>query len=653
MGHRLFILSVMVLATGASVWAGDVPGRYVWPIANYTNLSAGFCDFRTRHYHGGIDVSTNGQEGLEVRAADSGWVERVSVGYWGYGKAVYLHLADGRMAVYGHLSELGDKIREYVEAEQYKTQRYQQNLYPPPGHLPIARGEVIAYSGQTGAGPPHLHFEIRTGDNKPLNPLAFFDKTDKIKPSLYSVTITPIQPSDLETPPSTVGGSLLPKTYSLQKGKLTASPTVSGTVGISILADDNIDAPRWTMSAYSHRLLVNGVEIGEVRYDSINYDHTRQIEIERQYDPDGGLSPRAVNLFRREHNILWHYHGFRDDGILSAATGLKPGKNEVRIEVADRGGHENSVTFTLELADSAGSASLPETPTEITTIPVWGGAVILAPVSSTAPDLSLDADGDRPIRHWLKGKDGWQAWLPASAGVDRLWQSRGADLPRQPVPLGWRPIRSEDGGLVASEDGRASVTLAAGDLYTAGFWALRRGEPGPKSRALTPLYTLAPRDIPLARDARLQIDLPRTDIALEKLAIYRAGGGWSFEGRQIDTLHRALAATIRSAGTFAILADRTAPVIAKVTPTGESSLKERRPTIRFEVSDNLSGIGSDEDLRLTVDGQWVPVEYDPDLRAAKARPRWTLDPGTHTVEIVARDRCGNEARFTRTLTIRK
>ena len=198
MGHRLFIMSVLGLALPwGHLFAQDIPGQYVWPIEGHTNLSAGFCDFRTRHYHGGIDVSTDGQEGFPVRAADSGWVGRVTVGYWGYGKAVYIQLADGRMAVYGHLSELSEKIQKYVEDEQYKSRRYQQNLFPNVRQIPISREEVIGKSGQTGAGPPHLHFEIRTKENKPLNPLAYFDKKDAIKPSVYSITVTPIQPDDL------------------------------------------------------------------------------------------------------------------------------------------------------------------------------------------------------------------------------------------------------------------------------------------------------------------------------------------------------------------------------------------------------------------------------------------------------------------------
>lgn len=656
MGRRLFILSVFGLACLiGSARAQEVPGRYVWPIIGYTNLSAGFCDFRTRHYHGGIDLSTNGQEGLPVRAADSGWVMRVSTGYWGYGKAVYVQMAGGMMAVYGHLSELSDKIQAYVEDEQYRSRRYAQNLFPAHNQLPIGRGEVIGKSGQTGAGPPHLHFEIRTKDNKPLNPLAFFDKPDGIKPSVYSITITPIQPDDLDTPPSTVDGSLLPKTYQLAKRTLTVTPHVTGNVGISILADDNIDAPRWTMSAYRHRLIVNETVIGEVRYDSINYDDTRQIEIERVFDPDGGLSPRAVNLFRRENNTLWHYDGFQFDGVLSADHGLTSGKNSIRIEVEDFAGNQTSVNFTLILDSLPRRGAIASPKSTLASELTWGGSVLaIATSASTPPDVSVDAEGAMKIQHWVRGKSGWQAWLPAATGADVLWVRGKSNSERTPATLGWKTIKEHDGGLVASENGEATVTIAPGDVYVAGGFTLRQGTAGSKSAALTPLYTLSPRDIPFARDLRISIDIPKTANATEKLAIYRnRNGSWSFEGNEREKDRNALRATIKSAGSFAILADQKAPVIENVLPGRGASLRDSRPWIRFEASDNLSGFGSDEHLQLKIDGQWVPVEYDPDLRQAKARPRWNLDPGEHRIEIIARDNCGNESRFERVITIRR
>lgn len=649
-------LPIIVLALSGALLAGpsfaqEVPGQYVWPIEGYVNLSAGFCDFRTRHYHGGIDLSTGGQEGLPIRAADSGWVSRVSVGFWGYGKAIYIQMTDGRIAVYGHLSELSDKIQKYVEDEQYRSHRYQQNLFPERRQIPIARGEVIGKSGQTGAGPPHLHFEIRTGDNKPLNPLSFFDKPDAIKPNIHSVTITPWQPQTLETSPSTVDGSLLYKTFPVTGGKLASTPKVTGAVGISVLADDHIDARRWTKSAFRHRLIANGDVIGEVRYDSINYDDTRQIEIERRYDPDGGLSPRSVNLFRWEGNSLWHYHGFKGNGVLSRDRGLKTGKNSVRIEVEDWAGNRSAIEFELMLDDIPASVPAGSSVDGIELIPAWGGGVVTLPrTSGKPPEIALDAKSERRIVHWIKGARGWQAWIPAAMDADQLWnRTSGAAM-----PLNWKPIRSLDGGLVSSPDGHATVTISPGDIYVSGFYSLVEGSPGEGSRALTRLYTFAPRNIPMARDVSLTIDLPTTAIPVEKLAIYRGlGTRWTFEGKERASDLKALMATIRSAGSFAILADQKSPVIANVTPGKGAVISQRRPTIRFEVSDNLSGIGSDEDLQMTIDGQWVPVEYDPDLRAAKARPRWDLDPGVHTVEIVARDRCGNEARFERRITVRK
>jgi hypothetical protein len=200
----------------------------------------------------------------------------------------------------------------------------------------------------------------------------------------------------------------------------------------------------------------------------------------------------------------------------------------------------------------------------------------------------------------------------------------------------------------------ATVSFVAGDLYDAGAFSLKEEKAGVKSGALTPLYTLSPRDIPFARDLRIQIGLPTTTTPIDKLGIYRRQGAhWAFEGNDAEKDWRALTATIRSAGAFAILADRHAPVISNVIPGKDAVIRDSRPTIRFDVTDGLSGIGSEDDLQMTIDDRWVPVEYDPDLRAAKTRPRWELDPGIHHIEIVARDRCGNESRLVRAFTVRR
>ena len=40
----------------------------------------------------------------------------------------------------------------------------------------VKKGDIIGYSGSTGIGTPHLHFEIRNANEQPLNPLAFILK---------------------------------------------------------------------------------------------------------------------------------------------------------------------------------------------------------------------------------------------------------------------------------------------------------------------------------------------------------------------------------------------------------------------------------------------------------------------------------------------
>ena len=176
---------------------------------------------------------------------------------------------------------------------------------------------------------------------------------------------------------------------------------------------------------------------------------------------------------------------------------------------------------------------------------------------------------------------------------------------------------------------------------------------GRTSNLRSAVYELGPQNVPFAHAAQFAI---RTDgpTAARRTGVYRYRdnrNAWSFIGAKYDRETDQIIADIDYPGVFALLEDDTAPVIRDVKPGRGARTSNRRPTIRFTMFDTLSGIGSDEDVVLTIDGHWVPVEYDPDTKRAKARPRSPLSPGEHRVEISVKDQAGNETTFLRILRI--
>ena len=58
-------------------------------------MSANFGELRPNHFHSGIDLKTQGRIGLPVYAMDDGYVSRVVVSPWGFGRAVYISHSSG------------------------------------------------------------------------------------------------------------------------------------------------------------------------------------------------------------------------------------------------------------------------------------------------------------------------------------------------------------------------------------------------------------------------------------------------------------------------------------------------------------------------------------------------------------------------------
>ena len=195
---RLVILA-QLLALITQATAQELPqGYFRNPMDHNIGLSATFGEFRANHFHGGLDMRTGGAIGKPVYAAADGYVARVSISPWGGGKILYIHHPNGYNTVYMHLDGYAGAIGKAVEREQYARKSYSISKIFAPDELPVKKGQLVAYSGNSGgSGGPHLHFEVRRGGEEDLhthstsiNPLLFgLPYTDNIDPVIRGIRI--------------------------------------------------------------------------------------------------------------------------------------------------------------------------------------------------------------------------------------------------------------------------------------------------------------------------------------------------------------------------------------------------------------------------------------------------------------------------------
>lgn len=251
MRGRTIVLLALVLAPAAARAAGPPPGRrgaaraaagaLLWPVDRVPEIVSSFGEYRYDHLHAGIDISTGGATGLPVRAAAEGTVVRLKVEWRGYGRALYLRHADGRTTVYGHLERF-EEAALGLEARVARRQSEAGTRYPgdilldPP--VPVRRGQVIAFSGESGVGLPHLHFEVRGPADEPMDPLqaGLPAPHDAEPPVLDAVVVMAAEPAAF------LDGTLREVTLPLERRGPFLEPReplrVSGAFTASLLAWD-------------------------------------------------------------------------------------------------------------------------------------------------------------------------------------------------------------------------------------------------------------------------------------------------------------------------------------------------------------------------------------------------------------------------------
>ncbi|MDT0552292.1 M23 family metallopeptidase [Urechidicola vernalis] len=279
-------------------------------------LSGTFGELRTNHFHSGLDLKTQQREGLNVFASAEGYVSRIKVSHWGYGKALYITHPNGYTTVYAHLKKFSPKIESYLKQKQYQKESFEIQLYPKSDELQIAKGEIVAFSGSTGGFVgPHLHFEIRDGKSNPINPLLFGIKVkDDKRPSINTLVAYPLDSL------SQINTSNIPLKIGFRTQKegvlLSDKITAFGKIGFGVYSYDRLTGAANKNGIYSLEMNVNGSRIYYHDVETFSFAETKHLNLLIDYDRYIELGEKIQRCFVVEENPLSLYKNVKNRGEL-------------------------------------------------------------------------------------------------------------------------------------------------------------------------------------------------------------------------------------------------------------------------------------------------------------------------------------------------
>ncbi|MGD1848904.1 MAG: M23 family metallopeptidase [Salibacteraceae bacterium] len=312
----LVALSMQANAFSAPTYPKDY---FSTPLDIPLYLAGNFGELRTNHFHAGLDIKTQGKEGLPVFAAAEGYVSRIKIGLGGYGKALYIDHPNGYTTVYAHLQAYEGAIADYVKKVQFEKESFTLEVFPQPGELPISKRQLVALSGNTGgSGGPHLHFEIRETESEiPVNPLLFgFPIRDNIKPIIRRVALYPLADS------SRIGHIATPKFMEVEGTngryhlKKDAPVEIKGALGLGLEVIDKMNGTSNRNGVYSIELRCDDRRIYYHEMEKISFAESRYINSHADYREKILRSRWVQKSFLQPNNQLSIYREVAENGRL-------------------------------------------------------------------------------------------------------------------------------------------------------------------------------------------------------------------------------------------------------------------------------------------------------------------------------------------------